>query len=126
VTGFGLCGHLRNILRGSALTARLELGALPLLPGARAHAEAGRIPGGSRANREFLAPSLRVADAADPILVALACDAQTSGGLLLCVEPTEAAALVAELCALGLPAARIGELRAPADPAEVGLIDLGG
>jgi selenide,water dikinase len=46
------------------------------------------------------------------LLASLACDAQTSGGLLLCVPSDRAAACVDELRAAGLPAARIGELGA--------------
>jgi selenide,water dikinase len=124
VTGFGLLGHLRNILRGSSLSARIQLGAMPLLPGAREHAAAGRLPGGSKANRSFLAPSLREQGALDPLLVALACDAQTSGGLLFCVDAGEAPALVAALAALGLPAAPVGELLAPGPERPIGTIDL--
>src|SRR5690606_24078621 len=67
VTGFGLVGHLRNVLRGSDLAARLDLGRLPLLPGALDHAAAGRLPGGSCANRDFLAPWIRGREAADPL-----------------------------------------------------------
>jgi selenide,water dikinase len=111
VTGFGLLGHLRNIVRGSAVDAVIELAALPLLPGVLAHAAAGRVPGGSKANLAFLEPMLDRADDIDPLLLTVATDAQTSGGLLLCVEPEDADALVAELCALGLPAARVGEIR---------------
>jgi selenide, water dikinase len=130
VTGFGLLGHLRNILRGSSLSATLELGALPLLPGARAHLGAGLYPGGSKANRKVVAPMLRWADGSEveaalaaeladrserELQVALACDAQTSGGLLLCVPAQNAAACVAELRGLGLPAAEIGRLTAPGE-----------
>lgn len=113
VTGFGLLGHLRNILRGSDCAARIDTGALPLLPGALEHARAGRVPGGSAANLDFLRPSLRGAEAVDPTLLALATDAQTSGGLLSCVDATHAAALCEELAEQGLPAAVVGELVAP-------------
>ena len=125
VTGFGLCGHLRNLVRGSQLDARVELDALPLLPGARAHAKDGLVPGGSRANRAFLAPMLRWASGAPmgnevrtdddrELALALACDAQTSGGLLLCVPADRAAACADELRAADHAAAIVGELRAPA------------
>jgi selenide,water dikinase len=123
VTGFGLCGHLRNLVRGSGLDATVVLDALPLLPGARAHAADGLIPGGSRANRAFLTPMLRWSSGApmaaevrtdDPreLALALACDAQTSGGLLLCVPAARAAACVDELRADDHPASLIGELHA--------------
>lgn len=121
VTGFGLLGHLRNIAHGSGVGARIELEALPLLPTAYEHMAAKLCPGGSKANRAFVAPLVRWSDGApfegDPssesrreILASLACDAQTSGGLLLCVPAERADGCVAELRALGLPAAKIGAL----------------
>lgn len=116
VTGFGLLGHLRNIVRASAVDAELELDALPLLPGALEHARAGRVPGGSKANLAFLAPMLAGADEVDPALLALAADAQTSGGLLLCVAPEHSAAMLEALRASGLPAARVGRLQPQSDP----------
>src|SRR5690606_23396337 len=58
VTGFGLLGHLRNLLRGSRLRAQVDVRQLPLLPGALEHLARGRLPGGSKANLEFIEPSL--------------------------------------------------------------------
>jgi selenide,water dikinase len=124
VTGFGLFGHLRNLLRGSALTATIELDAIPHLPGVDDHAAAGLIPGGSRANRAYVAPALRWADGTGvspdvdvstprELALSIACDAQTSGGLLLCIPEAEAAACVAALVELGLPATRVGTLTGP-------------
>ena len=124
VTGFGLLGHLRNLLRGSQLGARIELDRLPLLPDATTHLRARLCPAGSKANRAFVAELVRWSDggplAAESddtdreLLASLACDAQTSGGLLLCVPTERAEACVAELRATGLAAAAIGELCEPA------------
>jgi len=121
VTGFGLLGHLRNIVRGSGVGARIELAAIPLLPTALDHMRAKVCPAGSKANRAHVAPDTRWADgtplAVEPedsqrdLLASLACDAQTSGGLLLCTRTPDA--LVAELRDAGLPAAIIGELGGP-------------
>jgi selenide, water dikinase len=129
ITGFGLLGHLRNIVRGSRVGARIELARLPLLPDAALHLRAGLCPAGSKANRAFVAELVQWSDGApfpaepaEPagsaisereLRASLACDAQTSGGLLLCVPAERAAACVAELCGLGLPAVAIGELCAP-------------
>lgn len=127
ITGFGLLGHLRNIVRGSGVDARVELERLPLLPDALELMRARLCPGGSKANRAHVAAHVRWADgaplAAEPmpasweepreLRASLACDAQTSGGLLLCVPAERAEACVGELLAAGLPAARIGELFAP-------------
>jgi selenide,water dikinase len=120
VTGFGLLGHLRNLVRETPLSARISLGALPLLPDALAHLRANLCPAGSKANRAFVAELVRWSDGAAftaeqgdgerELLASLACDAQTSGGLLLCVPSDRADACVGDLRSLGLPAARIGGL----------------
>ena len=117
VTGFGLLGHLRNLVRGSQLAATLDAAALPLLPGVAAHVAAGRIPGGSKINRDFLTALVdwRGADDARELTLTIASDAQTSGGLLLCVPPEHADDAVARLRDHGLPAAAIGFLRARTD-----------
>lgn len=115
VTGFGLLGHLREMLRASRLGARISAGAVPLLPGARALAEAGHIPGGTKRNRADLGESVRWSEGVPESLRVLLYDAQTSGGLLVAAAPEAAAQLVSELVAAGMPAAVIGELEpAPA------------
>ncbi|MFQ5698616.1 MAG: selenide, water dikinase SelD [Myxococcota bacterium] len=124
VTGFGLLGHLRVLLRGSGLAAEIDMESLPLLPGTWRLAEAGRIPGGTRANLEFLEPDLRRVGKERPLLTLIAADAQTSGGLLLCIRESDSAALVSALRAKGLPAARIGALRSPRSDEGIGSIDL--
>jgi selenide, water dikinase len=124
ITGFGLLGHLRNIVRGSNVAATIDLAAVPLLPEALVHMRAKLCPAGSKANRAHVAPDTRWASgaafAAEPaddsdaeLRASLACDAQTSGGLLLCVPAARADACVAELRAAGLPAAAVGTLAAP-------------
>jgi selenide,water dikinase len=123
VTGFGLLGHLRNILRGSSVAATVELSQLPILPDAKELLRARLCPGGSKANRAYVAadaawadgtPMAAEGDASDrDLLASLACDAQTSGGLLLCLPIERAEACVTELRAAGLPAARIGSLTSP-------------
>jgi selenide,water dikinase len=87
VTGFGLVGHLHELAEASGLTARLHLRDLPILPGVLDLARAGHVPGGSRRNREAADAFASFADGHDPLLAAIACDAQTSGGLLAAVSP---------------------------------------
>jgi len=113
VTGFGLLGHLRNILRGSSLAASVHTRDLPRLPGVMDHIAAGRVPGGSRSNLEFLRPDLRMRGLEDPAMTLLLADAQTSGGLLLCVDADRAAALCDELRDRGQLGCAIGQLTAP-------------
>jgi selenide,water dikinase len=111
VTGFGLLGHLQNILTASGAGAELWSDAIPVLPHAKDLAARGSIPGGTRRN-------LVAAEAAWPedmpewerLLIA---DAQTSGGLLFTVPPDRADAAVDALRRAGTPAAaRIGRITA--------------
>ncbi len=85
VTGFGLLGHLGEMLAGE-VGAELDAGAVPLLPGALEMAASGVVPGGTERNLEHAAGFTDFADTADPIRIVLA-DAQTSGGLLIAVTP---------------------------------------
>ncbi len=132
VTGFGLLGHLRNLVRGSNVGAVIDLAALPLLPDAVDHLVANRCPGGSKANRAFVADLVRWGDGRpltpEPVdgsdaelRASLACDAQTSGGLLLCTAHERAHDLVAALQADGLPAREIGRLVPRGDGAPIEL-----
>src|SRR4051812_12107767 len=85
ITGFGLLGHLRNIVAASQVGARVFLDRVPILPAARAYVEAGISPGGTHANHKFLADWVSYdADLTKPDQLLL-CDAQTSGGLLAAV-----------------------------------------
>ena len=106
VTGFGLLGHLGNMLHGSGVGAQIEFAALPLLEGVRLLAEAGVVPGGTQRNLESVEPvtwdpALTLADRM------ICVDAQTSGGLLLAVDPAKVGALVADLETEATPAAAV-------------------
>jgi selenide,water dikinase len=106
VTGFGLLGHLGNILRASEVAAELAFDEVPLLAHARNLVGRGIVPGGTRRNLESAADVEWADDipASDRLLLA---DAQTSGGLLLAVPPENEAALVAALREQGTPAAAV-------------------
>ena len=111
VTGFGLLGHLHNMLSASGAAAELDAAAVPLLPKAMELAERGAIPGGTKRNREALEAHVKFgAEVPEPLRVLLF-DAQTSGGLLIAVEADRADALVKGLEREGTPAAvRIGRV----------------
>jgi selenide,water dikinase len=108
VTGFGLVGHLGEMLRASGLSARVDVGALPALPGALELLARGVRSTfheeNERARRGIL---IAPAAAGDPRLHLLF-DPQTSGGLLAGVDVARAATAVEELSVLGA-AAVIGE-----------------
>ncbi len=124
MTGFGLLGHLRNILRGSELAATLHADAFPILPGAAELARAGKVPGGTRANLEFVESDLDAADTVDPVQTLIAADAQTSGGLLFCLDADVAAKAVADLEADGHHAADVGVLEATTADRPIGRISI--
>lgn len=114
VTGFGLLGHLHNLLRASGVAAEVDAGEVPLLPRAREMAERGAVPGGSARNLEALGGIVDFGDL-DRVAQVLLCDAQTSGGLLIAVSPSETAALLGALREARTPiAAPIGRVVAGA------------
>jgi selenide,water dikinase len=82
---------------------------VPVLPGARELVE-GNVPGGGRTNAQHFGPRVRVEETVDSRLVQLLYDPQTSGGLLVAVDPRHAAAAVDALEAGGVLRARIGEV----------------
>ncbi len=84
VTGFGLLGHLRKMMRASGTTAVIDAAAVPYVEGARASLADGFVPGGSRRNLEWVQPDLDSAVDEDELI--LLADAQTSGGLLVAGE----------------------------------------
>lgn len=110
VTGYGLVGHLLEMLRQSTpkVHAEIDASAIVALPGALDLARKGVIPGGTKSNREHASAALQVSDGVDPAIVWLCVDAQTSGGLLFSVPEVEAEEFVRALqCEAGLDAARV-------------------
>jgi len=86
ITGFGLLGHLREMLVASKMDAELEAGAVPLFGGVLDLAERGIAPGGSEKNLAFVADSCSFEDNVSNAMRLVLADAQTSGGLLLSVS----------------------------------------
>jgi selenide, water dikinase len=108
VTGFGLLGHLREMLTASGVDARLDPAAIPALGGALALLAAGLITSLHAANAAELALLAPDGAAADAALAALLIDPQTAGGLLAGMPADEAAGCLDELRRLGYRAAEIG------------------
>ena len=107
VTGFGLMGHLLEVCEGSSVNAVLFEQNIPLLPPVRDYIAQGCLPGGTTRNFESYGDKL--APLTDEQR-ALFCDPQTSGGLLIAVQPEHAQALEQMLSAAGVYAQSIGEL----------------
>jgi selenide, water dikinase len=96
VTGFGLGGHLREMLEASGVGARLDAEAIPLLPGVGELVRAGVESTLAPANRERTREMSLAVPVSDARVQALF-DPQTCGGLLIGVARADAEALVAEL-----------------------------
>lgn len=107
VTGYGLLGHLLEMLEASGVAAELDAGAVPMLAGALDLAREGVIAGGTRRNRSFVDPHVVWGDLDEAERFVLA-DAQTSGGLLIAASEEKADALAAGLRRRAVPAAEIG------------------
>ncbi|WP_160154272.1 selenide, water dikinase SelD [Microbulbifer sp. ALW1] len=107
VTGFGLLGHLVEMADGSGLSARLDYAAVPRLPGIEHYLELGCIPGGTGRNFESYGHRVQLADESQKLLLA---DPQTSGGLLVAVEPASEQEFLSAASDSGLALSPIGVL----------------
>ncbi|MGZ8632491.1 MAG: selenide, water dikinase SelD [Solirubrobacteraceae bacterium] len=113
VTGFGLLGHLHALARESGVAAEVDAAAVPALEGVELMLEDERaLSGGSRRNREYAEGFAYFAGAVAPWRARLLCDATTSGGLLVAVDPARAA---------GVPGAVVGRLVA-GDPGAIAVV----
>jgi selenide,water dikinase len=120
VTGFGLAGHLHEMLEGSGCAAEIDFSALPIFEGVLEHAAAGVVPGRTKDIIEYAASfvtwPLRPAplgDCDDTETLAVwrvLCDPQTSGGLLMAVPRDRVEALVERMRAAGVTPSVIGSV----------------
>ena len=90
VTGFGLLGHLAEMCRGSNLSAEIYFSELDFLPSVIDLANSGIIPGGTKRNYEYIKKEISFDSKLNITQKYLACDAQTSGGLLISLSPKDA------------------------------------
>ncbi|MFO7909271.1 selenide, water dikinase SelD [Vreelandella aquamarina] len=84
VTGFGLAGHLVELCGASHLRAKIDFRKLPRLAEAEGYRRQGAIPGGTLRNHQALGDALPAMDESHWQWL---CDPQTSGGLLIAVDP---------------------------------------
>ena len=96
ITGFGLLGHLMEMMNGSHTAAEIEAGKVPILPGAVELVAAGAVPGGTRDNHSFTEPFTGYDEKVSMTHRVILNDAQTSGGLLISV-PQDRAGILLEL-----------------------------
>lgn len=109
VTGYGLLGHLGEMLRASGVSAVVESERVPVIEGVRELIDAGAVPGGTRRNLAAIERFARF-NSLDESTQLLLADAQTSGGLLIAVDAPLTAALLQALEEEGVEGHEIGEL----------------
>lgn len=85
VTGFGLLGHLAEMVVGTGYGVVLRAADIPILPEAIEYAGCGLLPAGAFKNREFREALVEFSTGIDPLIQDLLFDPQTSGGLLICI-----------------------------------------
>ena len=122
ITGFGLLGHLAEMVEDSGMALRLESSQIPILPEAIEYAKMGMMPGGTFKNKEFRLGMIEFSSGVDPLIRDILFDPQTSGGLMICVKREQADALVSKLIDDGVAASKIiGEvISAPVEKIFVG------
>lgn len=112
VTGFGLLGHLSEMVAAEMVGAVIELSGIPFLPGAENYCSMGLFPEGGARNRDFFSCRVsRQGDCSD-IVYDLLFDPQTSGGLLLAVDPQGVSAVRQAFLAVGQDCWEIGRFTA--------------
>jgi selenide,water dikinase len=115
ITGYGLVGHASNVAEASGVTMRFELSSLPLQTGALDLARHGVLSDGTKRGKAALGDVVLAGPGSDDALVNICFDAETSGGLLIVVDPAKAADLEAALAARSVSVHAVGEAVARTD-----------
>jgi selenide, water dikinase len=107
ITGFGLAGHALKMARASKVSMKLDMKKVPLIGDTYMLLDEGCIPGASFRNLEYAEKDLFFSSDLDYNLKMAAFDAQTSGGLLICVSSDKAPVVIADLKNAGLTESEI-------------------
>jgi selenide,water dikinase len=111
VTGFGLLGHLAEMVCGSGNSVTVDSGTVPVIPEAKDFANMGFVPAGAYNNRTFREEMISFNPQVPRTLQDILFDPQTSGGLLISVQEKQAEKLLNALKENGIEeAALIGEI----------------
>jgi cysteine desulfurase len=105
VTGFGLLGHLLEMMTGSKTSAVVNADRVPFLPRVMELATSGVIPGGTNDNFDFTSSRVAYDDRLSSIRRLMLNDAQTSGGLLISIAAAQEKALLTSLGQKGVTVA---------------------
>jgi len=102
ITGFGLLGHVAEMVNDSKCGIQIDSGKIPVIQEALEYAAMGLVPAGAYKNREFYAPIVKLSSSLDRSVADALYDPQTSGGLLICVDRESADDLLNELIKKGM------------------------
>jgi selenide, water dikinase len=117
ITGFGIVGHSLEMAAGSGVQIDLFYNELPFYPHALEMYRKGETTGSNKANRKLSEGRLEIVANLSKEEIELLFDPQTSGGLLLSVQESQATQLMHELKTAGIDTiAKIGEVRANPNP----------
>jgi len=97
ITGFGLLGHLMEMLIGSGVSAVIQSEVIPVFDRVFEFAETGLVPGGAFSNRKYVGNQVKFGQGVNDITQDILFDPQTSGGLLISVSKERCDDLVKEL-----------------------------
>ena len=107
VSGFGLLGHLHEMIEASQVGAQVWLDQMPVLPDAWELAEKGSVPDGSGNNQRYFSQFIEWEPGITLVAQMILFDAQTSGGLLMAVPPQNAERLLNDLQQRGVRNAKM-------------------
>jgi cysteine desulfurase len=97
ITGFGLLGHLKEMMEASGVGSIIYSSKVPIIEGVYELATAGAIPGGTRNNLDYVSANVKWDENIPEITKLILCDAQTSGGLLIAIPEAFGAGFIRKL-----------------------------
>lgn len=110
ITGFSLLGHGFELAHASQVGLRFNFEKIPMLSGAKKYAQDWIFPGGSHDNKRYFGSHVHFHPQIDEPSQMLLFDAQTSGGLLLCVPPDKLEQLLSRAKEIGQDLWEVGEV----------------
>ena len=107
ITGFGLVGHMSEMVIDSEFGFEIFAGSVPVIQDAVYYAQMGLLPAGAYENMKFYKNMVEIMPEVDPIVRDIFFDPQTSGGLLMAVDKKETDALLTDLMKNGVDSAAV-------------------
>ena len=97
ITGFGLLGHMKDMMTSSGVTANIYSSKVPILDGSLELAKSNIFPDGTNRNIDYVADLVSWDPSLEDHMKLILCDPQTSGGLLISVDESKLELLIGKL-----------------------------